>query len=67
MSEKKSCETCKHFYQGDCRRYPPQLVSVNDGPGEIGESIYSWFPSVCKSEWCGEYEKDFEDKDGAPL
>ncbi len=55
------CDTCKFFlphdaeyYDGFCHRYPPQLSS---NPENIGEQSY--FPGVTKSDWCGEWKRDF--------
>ena len=46
-----TCETCKYFYADDskCRRYAPNDM------GETGHGKGSIWPSVSKSDWCGEH------------
>ena len=41
------CGTCRFYEDGDCHRYPPQLVSPNQ---------LSWYPDVGPEDWCGEWQ-----------
>jgi len=60
---KPCCESCTHYLQisdpkqlgnkeGECRRYPPQSVSIHAG-NQI--KILSHFPHVQPSQVCGEH------------
>ncbi len=66
--KEKSCSACKFIdrellhNQAVCRRFPP--VPVND---EARDKFYFPWPEVSKDDWCGEFELDTDDKDGAPL
>ena len=50
----QACENCR-FYNGECRRYPPQLDQVKYYDGCYDES-YWYFPNVDKTDWCGEWQ-----------
>ncbi len=57
-----NCTTCKYkLFDGrdySCRRNPPQLFLVPQGPGQITKVAF--FPVVYKLIWCGEYRKALE-------
>ena len=58
-----TCETCKFYNDGLCRRNPPTLIFKVEKCGEYAyqNESASWFPSVYKDTWCGEYvEKEVE-------
>ena len=52
------CLFCRHFRAdiedadglGECRRYPPVVVSDEDGP-------YSVFPLIDEDQVCGEFSR----------
>ena len=59
MSE-RTCESCRWWNQidgpdGECRRYPPQVV--NDGDA---------FPVMEQGDWCGEWEPRETNHDAEP-
>lgn len=66
IAEQK-CENCL-FYRGDCRRFPPQLISTDvssDYYMEDGHKVwetdrepYFAFPDVDKDDWCGEWRSE---------
>lgn len=45
MTNGRTCDVCRWFDSGQCRRYPPAPVL----PGG-----FSW-PSVAADHWCGEW------------
>lgn len=54
----KHCETCR-FWEGDpgdsigdCRRYAPQPVSVEDSSG-----VRAWWLATNRHDWCGDYDR----------
>lgn len=54
MSEpKESCENCRFYRDGDCRRNPPTFRFINDGicGGKIKVAEFPPAPG-----WCGEWK-----------
>lgn len=50
----ESCKSCRFFLDTDegagvCRRHPAVPVAV-------GDQVYSHFPVMLDSGWCGEYK-----------
>lgn len=45
---KRVCGTCKHWFEGECRRYPPALRHVPSGDYQ--------FPLTSAETWCGEHQ-----------
>lgn len=65
MSEPQNerCETCRFWRRerrlddaGDCRRYPPQIFTVDGDDHDVE------FPATSCSEWCGEWQPPKEDR-----
>lgn len=63
MSASRICANCAHYVNlsaakasGECRRYPPQVVTFD--PGEDSETLIikgDIFPRVSSTTWCGEH------------
>lgn len=59
------CSTCRFMAPlpqggGNCRRYPPTIVSVPHTPRMaddtgMGGSIEQYFPFIADTDWCGEH------------
>jgi hypothetical protein len=57
---KEACVNCK-FHQMNaqdmkmilCRRYPPTIFAIPQGPGQMGQLIMH--PQLPTGFWCGEY------------
>ena len=56
-----TCDTCRYWTAetdrkghpkdvGDCRRYPPQLLTA-----ARGDAGHATFPQTGPDEWCGEH------------
>jgi hypothetical protein len=45
------CKTCRYFYNGECRKYAPRVISKFEIPAD-----YCAFPLVEKDCFCFEYE-----------
>jgi len=67
----KACAECVYYdakYEAIsgtvsiCRRFPPIPVS-DDARDKL---IFAW-PEVNEDDYCGEYKRNTDDKDGAPL
>src|SRR5262245_42957038 len=65
----ENCGNCKFFLNGDCRRYPPQVVPETYSEtvghsGEYRESVATtWptmWPQVAPTEFCGEFKSKYE-------
>ena len=51
-----TCDNCRFFFFGFCRRYPP-TVFYNPLPEEEGtEETLSEWPTVEADDWCGEHQ-----------
>lgn len=55
------CKNCKYFRtwvtlqtKGDCHRYPPIFVEVNNSTDEFHEFT---FPATNINDWCGEFKE----------
>lgn len=57
-----NCAQC-HFWQsrtaahtvGDCHRFPPAVIVVNDADDELTQTRDMW-PIVTAGQWCGEFK-----------
>ena len=59
MEDKKSsCIDCKFYFEGDCRRFPPQVWG--ETLSEYSCSYRCNFPEVGKNDWCGEFRSKDE-------
>lgn len=47
----KTCETCRFYNQGYCKRFPPVIPPL----GSDGRDYNRW-PVVSTHEWCGEWD-----------
>lgn len=61
MSERR-CSSCAWFANlsaakafGECRRYPPKVVTFEDEDGENLVIKGDIFPRTSASSWCGEH------------
>lgn len=54
MTNQRCCGNCFHFYQGECRRFPPQVWG--DPQTGFSDAYSCSFPQVIKHEWCGEFK-----------
>lgn len=62
-----NCSACKYWNKthgdvGDCRKNAPHVIAVptqNPLTREQGLQALSLFPPMKLSEWCGEFEPDF--------
>lgn len=61
MSE-RLCGNCSHFANtsaakafGECRRFPPKVVTYEDEDGESLVIKGDIFPRVSATSWCGEH------------
>jgi|GEM_PF-4372012 len=54
IENERCCGNCRHFYEGECRRYPPQ-VGCDSACEHTGNVFYA-FPRVYAKEWCGEFQ-----------
>ncbi len=50
------CDECRFFHlpvetaaRGECRRNPPRVIEVNK---------FGQWPTIDRSAWCGEYERN---------
>lgn len=59
MSE-PTCETCRWRQYGECRRNPPQLVTVHGQP----QALARW-PGVHRHDFCGEHQPKQREADDA--
>jgi len=48
-----SCENCRYYFFGFCRRYPPTVLI--DPSSEEDETVSQW-PTVEPEDWCGEHQ-----------
>lgn len=48
------CGNCKFFEDGDCKRFPPTVVS--EPYPDTTDPFHYIYPSVRKSDWCGEFK-----------
>jgi|GEM_PF-6795734 antitoxin (DNA-binding transcriptional repressor) of toxin-antitoxin stability system len=60
-----ACQSCKHFgaLQSICRRKPPvaQCVGIQQNGSPQGSPlVVTFWPSVQKSDVCGEFEPDIK-------
>lgn len=44
----ETCENCRYYNEGECRRFPPQIWETTETGG-------SNFPRIDKKGWCGEF------------
>lgn len=65
-----NCGFCK-FYErsrGECRKRPPVLVVATNRETYSHDMVpLTAWPDVDDYDWCGEFERDIKDNDGAPL
>ena len=50
IENERCCGNCRYFYEGECRRYPPQVGCDSD-------NVFYAFPRVYAKEWCGEFQE----------
>jgi len=54
-----SCASCRFFYRGTCRRFPPRPGEPHDlianGKHYMGVVEPVW-PPVDETDWCGEWQ-----------
>jgi hypothetical protein len=62
------CANCRFYFEGECRRYPRQVVeSVSSedwasGTGPVAapkSDTFYFFPKHDKDDWCGEFQGRF--------
>lgn len=56
IENERCCGNCRHFFEGECRRYPPQVGC--DTQCEHTGNVFYAFPRVYKQEWCGEFSAE---------
>ncbi len=55
----RGCRECKYFSDGECHRFPPQMVLWPDhNLPPVAYRPDSSFPAVQPHYWCGEWEVD---------
>ena len=54
IENERCCQNCRFYYEGDCRRFPPQVGCEPNS--EYSSSVFYAFPNVRKEEWCGEFQ-----------
>lgn len=60
-----TCENCRYFertthlgaFSGECRRYPPSLLTQANSFNDRGEIAVVYQPAVFEDDWCGEFER----------
>lgn len=52
------CADCKFYWNGYCRRNPPELIVHDPRPGYGG--VYSAYPETTNDGWCGEFKPKAE-------
>ena len=58
----RTCKTCIYFRDGNCVRYPPQLVAVVDNE-YYDATAWSEFPTISENDFCGEYRAGYTEGD----
>lgn len=55
MSERK-CADCEFYFEGTCRRYPPQVGWIKRLLPTFKRASASTWPGVAKNQFCGEHQ-----------
>ena len=50
-----TCETCRWWWGGYCRRFPPAVVIPGTHTGGTGQTPVTRFPETHRLWWCGEH------------
>lgn len=52
-----TCETCRFYMPGECRRFPPQMAMYHaDSQNWAIMNTTAVFPNTQKISWCGEHQ-----------
>jgi len=63
------CQKCRFWIhwlsgRGICRRMPPSAAERHDRVAYPNDSIFSAWPTVSQSDWCGEFSLPLTDGEG---
>lgn len=53
-----TCETCRWWAGGECRRYPPTLIVPGTWTGGPAQEPVTRFPDTARWQWCGEHQPE---------
>lgn len=56
--KEKICQNCRYYDNGYCKKYPPKQFIITSITSDGEYFFHTEYPFVCKSDWCGEWEKN---------